>query len=104
MSRPVMSFLMALAVFFIAVLPPTSAEQGTGFSDVSREHWAFDAITWGVGKKVLDGFSDGTFAPEKPVTEAEFLKILISSYESLSGKGGSWYDKYYAYAYEKIGL
>jgi hypothetical protein len=101
MSKLVIPFLMALMFSFIAAIPPVSAEQGKVFSDVSKDHWAFEAISWGIKQNVLDGFPDGTFSPGKPVTEAEFLKILISSYSSLSGKGGNWYDEYYAFAQEK---
>lgn len=71
------------------------------FIDVSENHWAAEAISWGAEHKVLAGYGDGSFAPGKSVTEAEFLKMVVSAYESLPDQGVHWYDKYYAYAFEK---
>ena len=103
MSRRVLSLAMILVFSIVVAALPASAEQGTVFSDVSKDNWAFEAISWGAQHKVVNGFPDRTFAPGKAVTEAEFLKLLISAFEDLPDNGtkGKWYSKYYAFAYDK---
>lgn len=101
MSKRMISLLLAALLFLIAGQSTFGAESAKSFSDVSAQHWAASAISWGVENNILDGFPDGTFAPEKPVTEAEFLKILIAAYVTLPAQGEHWYDRYYAYASDK---
>ncbi|WP_164821318.1 CAP-associated domain-containing protein [Paenibacillus koleovorans] len=71
------------------------------FSDTDR-HWAQEAIGWGVANKIVNGYEDGTFRPDRVVTEAEFLALLLRAFpvtnsgyaESLS----PWYGIYFTYA------
>ncbi len=48
------------------------------FSDVSG-HWAEASIRRGIGAGFIDGYEDGTFRPERTVTRAEFVKMLVAS-------------------------
>jgi hypothetical protein len=98
MNRVILAFI-GMVISMTLIVSAIHA-QGT-FSDVSADHWAAEAISWGVKQKALDGYSDGSFAPGRAITEAEFLKILISVYETLPEIDGQWFDKYYAYANEK---
>lgn len=92
-------FFVVAVILLTAIVSSVQAQ--SSFSDVSAGHWAGEAISWGLDHKVLEGYEDGSFAPRKPITEAEFLKIVITAYESLPDRGENWFDKYYAYAYEK---
>lgn len=47
------------------------------FSDLPVTHWAFEPIMNLVEAKVLGGYPDGTFQPDKTVTRAEFAKFLV---------------------------
>lgn len=49
-----------------------SSHSGTRFTDVPRDHWAYDAIQILAGNRITTGYSDGTFRPEHPVTRSEF--------------------------------
>lgn len=49
------------------------------FSDLYRDHWAVSFIQDLVEKKVLQGYEDGTFKPDSPVTRAEIVKMALSS-------------------------
>ena len=55
------------------------AAGGMGFTSSKfidcRGHWAEKIITECTEKKYLDGYSDGTFKPDNPVSAAEFAKI-----------------------------
>ena len=46
------------------------------FDDV-REHWAKDEIYKAFEKGIVVGVSDNSFEPERPITRAEFVKMLF---------------------------
>ncbi|MGE5328584.1 MAG: S-layer homology domain-containing protein [Deltaproteobacteria bacterium] len=46
-----------------------------GFKD-TKKHWARDAINTACDMKIVSGFVDGTFKPDKTVTIAEAAKII----------------------------
>jgi hypothetical protein len=47
------------------------------FSDVDNQNWAYNAIKDLTTRKVLTGYPDGKFRPDKIVTRAEFAKIMV---------------------------
>lgn len=49
------------------------------FSDVTAEHWAYNAIMQAAYDNLLLGYPDNTFQPEKELTRAE-LAVLILRY------------------------
>ena len=81
----------------------------TAFSDMEKFQWAGEAVNALVTKKVLNGYEDGTFCPEKPVTRAEFIKMLVSATEIevvekkdmsfIDVAKNSWYYPYIKIAY-----
>ena len=48
---------------------------------MAKNHWAFDYIDALVDKKVVNGYEDGTFRPNKNVTRAEWAKMLTVTAE-----------------------
>lgn len=52
------------------------------FSDVKSTHWAFKTIYQVVGEGYFQGFSDGTFRPDKNMTRAEFAAVLSTFLKS----------------------
>lgn len=48
------------------------------FSDVKRDHYAFEAIEWAKNKKIIEGYTNGKFGPNDSVTEAQFAKMIVS--------------------------
>ena len=46
------------------------------FSDVSKDFWAYDAITELAEQGILNGYEDGTFRPDEPITRAEAAAII----------------------------
>lgn len=67
------------------------------FSD-TQVHWAKESIDWAVQKGVAKGYPDGTFKPNNHVTEAEFLAMLIRTFEGEKAGGSHWADGYYTFA------
>ena len=51
------------------------------FKDVPRHHFAYDAIQWAYDFDIINGYSDGTFRPNQPVTEQQFAHILINYFD-----------------------
>lgn len=50
------------------------------FRDVTKEHWAFEAVDAMQREGIISGYGDGTFLPEKTVTREEFVKMIISAF------------------------
>ncbi len=83
---------------------------GGTFRDVPAEYPYSDAIQYLYDKKIINGYSDGTFKPKNTINRAEFLKILVeasgvspdsSLYQGcFSDVTSEWYAKYICYAKE----
>jgi len=51
---------------------------GMSFSDVTQSHWAYSYIDSAAAKGWINGYTDGTFRPERTITRAEVVKIVNS--------------------------
>lgn len=47
------------------------------YSDVDMSHWAYSEIKKMSTMNIVNGYEDGTFRPDSPVTYQESLKIII---------------------------
>jgi len=82
------------------------------YSDVRADQWFNNAISTLSNAGILDGYNDGTFRPNAPITRAEFAKIAVSffayadeEYKALypDVPEGKWYAQYVEAATE-LGL
>lgn len=48
----------------------------SSFKDISAEKWYAESIAFMEKEKIINGYSDNTFKPEKEITRAEFATIL----------------------------
>lgn len=69
-------FLMKYSLFLFTFLLPLPAL--ADFSDVPDTHPNAEAITWAAEEEIVQGFDDGAFRPEQPVTRAELIKIVMT--------------------------
>ena len=46
------------------------------FSDVADEAWYTEAIRWAASQGIVDGYGDGTFGPDDPITREQLAVIL----------------------------
>lgn len=72
--------LLALAMVTGTVNIPmfagiTEAEAAVNFKDMSN-HWAKNYVQKAVDYGFVDGYNDGRFRPDRPITRAEFSKML----------------------------
>lgn len=56
------------------------------FSDLSKEHWAYEPIIEMANRGILNGYPNGTFLPDSSITRAEFAKILVLALELKADK------------------
>ena len=69
------SMLVALVMLLTTLVPSFTAN--AAFSDVSDSHPYQEAITTLSTLKVINGYEDGTFAPDKDISRAEFTKMIV---------------------------
>lgn len=102
MKKRIVSILSLIPILYLVVYSGTMAHGKTQFTDVNSTHWAYSAIQWADENGVVNGYPDGTFLPNKVVTEAEFLKMFIQTYRQLEEKTSTnhWADPVYAIAKE----
>lgn len=75
-SSPVL--MTAYAVTALSKKPfPLNPAKKALFSDLTSEHYAYEAVMQLVDAGVLGGYPDGSFKPDRPVTRAEFTKFLV---------------------------
>lgn len=78
-----------------------AATGNTKFSDVPAYHWASGYVNVASGQGLIKGYNDGTFQPEKKVSYAEALTMLVRAlgYQDNFLKG-TWPGNYVAKAAE----
>ncbi len=100
---------IALLAFGIDI--PDAVDENP-FSDVSKNAWFAPYVTAAKENGIVSGYTNGTFLPEKEVSRAEGLKILLEASGLEIGYGtiyftdtplDAWYQKYIAYA-ERHGI
>ncbi|AMO87615.1 S-layer homology domain protein [Solibacillus isronensis B3W22] len=74
----IISIIVGLS-FFIS--PTNSGAAKQVFKDVPTNHYAYDAIKWAYDFNIINGYANGTFRPNQPVTEQQFAQILVSYFE-----------------------
>lgn len=60
--------------------------QKHSFSDVDQDHWAYVAIETMKQEGILNGYADGRFGPNDPVSRAQIAAIIYRLYEKGLGK------------------
>ena len=66
--------------------------RSNSFSDVNRSDWYNTAISTMAALGILDGYSDGTFRPNEPITRAEFAAIAARFDENAASGSASFSD------------
>ena len=62
------------------LLEKTEDSYNGRFADMSDSHWAKVAVESLASMNIINGYSDGTFGPDKTVTREEFVKMIVSAF------------------------
>ena len=57
------------------------------FSDVKKGDYYYDAVIWASGKKIVAGYSDGTFKPTGKCARRQMVTFLYKYDKYINGKG-----------------
>lgn len=93
-------FLLILIIF--TAQPYQAFAEPQTFKD-TKGHWAQPYIEWAVDQKLAQGYSDGSFQPNRLISEAEFIAMLLRAYDLVplsSATTGPWSKPYYDYVNE----
>lgn len=72
----------ALKILTLAAkLPLDLNSVGNLFPDVKKEHWFYEPVKAAIQRGIVQGYPNGKFHPEKEVSLAEFLKMLMVSFD-----------------------
>lgn len=82
-----------ILAMLIAAMMAAPVMASTIFCDM-QGHWAKETVQWGANQGVAKGYPDGTFRPDKTVTEAQFLAMLERTFTDTED-GEPWYKPYY---------
>lgn len=56
-------------------------EEYPNYKDVSKNYWAYEYIKILSEQQIINGYTDGTFKPQKEVTRAEIAKMIYEIYK-----------------------
>ena len=59
----------------------TSNRPNPNFKDIDSKYQFYDEIAAAVDEGIIDGFTDGTFGPNKEMTRSQMAKILVGAYQ-----------------------
>ena len=84
MKKSVLSLalVLTLVVSLFAGLAVTANAADTGFSDLSTDHWAHDAIVYCAENGIVKGRTDGTFDPEGSIKRDEVAAMLDRAFDA----------------------
>lgn len=69
---------MVVTILYRAENQPAPAET-VHFTDVLENSWYASAVAWAEGEQIVQGYGDGRFGPDDPVTQ-EQLSIILQRY------------------------
>ncbi|MFS0576679.1 S-layer homology domain-containing protein [Sporosarcina sp. 179-K 3D1 HS] len=71
-----MKKLFTIAMLSLTLVISPLLTQAASFSDVPRNHWAYEAIDQMSERGLINGYPDGTYRLNNPVTRAQAAKIV----------------------------
>lgn len=66
---------------------PTEPRTEVSYADMPREHWAHEAVSFLANQEppAVSGYEDGRFYPDRKVTRAEFVKLIMQAFRFDAG-------------------
>lgn len=82
---------------------PEPVKPVPGLTDI-QGHWAQKSIEQLVAMGAINGYGDGTFAPDKGITRAEFVTVLVKAFKLESESGKTFADTANHWAKQDIAI
>ena len=73
------SLVSALSAALVIGAASTTFAAANPFSDVPRDHWAYDAVTQLANDGVVEGYGDGTFRGDRNITRYEMAQMVAKA-------------------------
>ena len=73
------TLVSALAAALVVGVASTTFAAANPFSDVPRDHWAYDAVTQLAADGVVEGYGDGTFRGDRNITRYEMAQMVAKA-------------------------
>ncbi|MGN0968557.1 MAG: S-layer homology domain-containing protein [Oscillospiraceae bacterium] len=67
--------MFATVLYRLAGSPAVSSTDG--FKDVADDIWYTDAVLWGQSTGIINGYGDGLFGPDDPVTREQMCALIV---------------------------
>lgn len=83
--------MIAILLFSLLLVPATVASAQVTLNDI-ESNWAKEHIESLVSKGIVNGYPDKTFRPDRPVTRAEFAKMMTTAFTVEQNKDVSFKD------------
>jgi parallel beta-helix repeat protein len=83
-----MNKLFASLVAAGMLLSATVTSAALAFTDIPSSHWAYEDITLMREKNWIDGYEDGSFRPDGPITRAEAVTMVSKTLKLSVTEGG----------------
>lgn len=96
MNRRQLNMMLALVlalVLSVGLLPVRASAATVTFTDVPASAWYYSDVTRLAGAGVLEGVGGGKFAPDREISNAEMVKLIVNAFF------GSEYEAYEAANY-----
>ena len=98
--HPTHVLLLAMLAISMLVCGNANATQVRSFADVSRDAWFYKDVTALSSEGIVNGYPDGLFRPQSPVTRGELAKLICSAL-SLDTQGNTGFASANAFAIAK---
>lgn len=70
-----MKKFLVVFLLIVSMLMASVSFAAVPFSDVNKNHWAYDYIDKMQARSVINGYPDGTFKPDDKVKTCEYIKM-----------------------------
>lgn len=92
--------LVSVISLFIGTFSISLADSSNGFTDLTKDNWAYEAINNISKLGIISGYPDGSFKPNKYVTYGEFIKMVavignVAERKLKAKDGEHWAKAYY---------
>ena len=73
------TLVSVLSAAFVIGAASTTFAAANPFSDVPRDHWAYDAVTQLAADGVVEGYGDGTYRGDRNITRYEMAQMVAKA-------------------------